>query len=373
MHYILRELHPLIYYPLALFVAIRALEEPRALSRILVVTVGIVLVSCAATFWQLFLSSQFQFMTYAASVYGLAQGEVLDAQLIRPPSDWLFLAFFLVAVATYSRWKEHRVLMVAVVIVDVLCILLGYSRTMFLAILGALLLLGLIRKRRVLPFLWSLAKTSVVMATLLIVVYSTVKATAPGYTEAFQMRILGSLETRAVDSDEPFVLGSRLYEHQMAIEHISQHPLFGLGSGAAYREILPFEYSQSEVAENPEDGRHFMHDVYLFIWMKYGLWGALAAGWIVWHFVRQTWILARQAGNQALLPQGVLIAFAGFAIANVASPGFVGTPAVPTLVGIMAAIIEVRSRGQFSQFGLKATKCEDAASMGPHVPPNPAL
>lgn len=342
-HYVLRELHPLIYYPLAFFIAMRAFEQPGALSRIAVASVGIVFVSCAATFWQLFLSPQFQFMTFATPVYGLAQGEVLDAQLIRPPSDWLFLGFFLIAVATYTQWKKHRFLMVAIVGVDALCILLGYSRTMFAAVVGGLVFLGLIRKRRILPFLWSLAKTSLVMAALLIVIYSTVKAVAPGYSEAFQRRILGSFETSVVDSDEPFVLGSRVYETEMAIDQIGQHPILGLGAGAAYREILPFEFSQAEVAENPEDGRHFMHDVYLFVWMKYGLWGALAAGWIGWHFVREAWMQARRPGPQSLLPQGILIAFVGFAIANVAAPGFVALPAVPVLVGIMAAVIEVRS------------------------------
>ena len=344
VHYVLRELHPLIYYPLGFFIATRALERPGAKPRILIATTGIVFVSCIATVWQLGLTPQFQFMTFASPVFGLAEGEVLNAQLIRPPSDWLFVGFLLVAVATYSYWRKRKVLMLAIVALDVLCILLGYSRTMFIAILGALTLLGFVRKRRILPFMWSSAKTIAVVIVFLTVIYSTVNAIAPGYSEAFQRRILGSLATSVVDSDEPFLLGSRVYETQMAIEHIVEHPFIGLGAGTAYREVLPFEFSQTEVSENPEDARHFMHDVYLFVWMKYGLWGALSAAWLVSHFVREAWILARQSGDQALLYQGLLIAFTGFAIANFAAPGFVALPSTPTLVSLMAAIVEVGNR-----------------------------
>jgi hypothetical protein len=361
IHYVLRELHPFIYYPLALFMTVRALDQPRAMSRIIIVSVGIVVVSCVATFWQLFLSPQFQFMTSASPVFGLGQGEVLDAQSIRPPSDWLFLVFFLVAVATYSSWKKSRLLVGGIVVLDAFCVLLGYSRTMFLAILGALMVLGLVRKRRILPFIWSVTKTTAVVAVLLTGIYSMLNALAPAYTEAFELRILGSLETSVMDSDEPFVLGSRIYETQMAIEHIVENPFFGLGTGAAYREILPFEFSQVEVAENPEDGRHFMHNIYLFVWMKYGLWGALALGWIAWHFVRQTWVLARQPGDETILPQGILVAFSGIAIANLAAPSFVVSPATPTLVAIMAGFIEVCNLSR--QRGLKRSEGRAVDSM----------
>jgi hypothetical protein len=347
-HYMLRELHPLVYYPLVYVIAIRTLDTEERWSRVLVATVGIVFVSCAATFWQLFMSSQFQFMTSATPVFGLAQGEEFNAQSLRPPSAWLFLVFLLVTLATYSCWKKHRLLIGGVLLADTLCILVGYSRSVFVAIIGALLFLGLIRKRRILPFLWSVTKWTTVAATMLIVLYWAVNAAAPGYTEAFESRIIGSLGTSITDTDEPFLLGARLYEVQMAITHIIEHPLLGLGAGAEYRDILPFEYSQGEVQENPDDGRYYMHNSYLFVWMKYGLFGALAAVWIVWHFVQQTWVLARQPGGQALLPQGMLIAFAGLAIANVTAPAFVASAPTPILVGLMAGFIEVRNRSQLA-------------------------
>ena len=352
VHYVLRELHPLIYYPLTIFLTVCALENPGALWRILVVTTDIVILSCAATLWQLLLISRFQFMTYASPVFGLSQGETLDAQSIRPPSQWLFLVFLLAAFAAYPLWKKHRILVTGVIALDSLCIFLGYSRTIFLAIAGGLVAFALMRKRAFVPFVWSMVKTTVIVFMILVVIRSAAKEVAPGYWEAFEERIIGSFETNLVDSDRPFVFGSRIYEITMAIDHIKQHPFLGLGAGAAYREILPFEYSQTEVSENPEDGRHFMHNTYLYVWMKYGLWGALAAGWIVWHFLRRTWIFARWPGSEALVPRGILVAFIGLAIANLVAPGFIASPATPTLVGLMAGLVEAG----YSRYRLRETR-----------------
>jgi O-Antigen ligase len=341
VHYVLRELHPLIYYPLTIFLTLCALENSGARWRILVVTTGIVIVSCVATFWQLLLSANFQFMTFATPVFGLSQGERLDAQSIRPPSQWLFLAFFLGAVATYPMWKKHRILMAAVLVLDSLCIFLGYSRTILLAVAGGLIFLGFVRKKHFIPFIWGTAKTTVVVALLLVAMRSAVQEIAPGYWEAFEVRIISSFVMDPVDSDRPWVFGSRLYENAMGIEHIREHPFLGLGIGTVYREILPFEYAQTEVSENPDDGRHFMHNTYLYIWMKYGLFGLLAAIWIVWHFLRRTWLLARGRDSEACLSQGILVSFIGLAIANVVAPGFIASPAAPTLVGLMAGFIEI--------------------------------
>jgi O-antigen ligase len=296
-------------------------------------------------------------MTFATPVFGLSQGETLDAQSIRPPSQWLFLVFLLAAVATYPLWKKQRLLMTGVVVADSLCIFLGYSRTILLAVAGGLFFLGFVRKKDFVPFVWSVAKTTAILAVIFVAMRSAVKEVAPGYWEAFEVRIISSFVMDPVDSDRPWVFGSRIYENVMGLEHIRQHPFLGLGAGTVYREILPFEYAQTEVSENPDDGRHFMHNTYLFVWMKYGLLGVLAAGWAVWHFLRRTWIFARRPGSEALLPQGILVAFIGLAIANLVAPGFIASPAAPTLVGLMAGIVEVsRPRNGFGTPALTFTQ-----------------
>ena len=339
-HYVLRELHPLVYYPLSILLGIQVLRNPDAQARILSAITSIVAISCVATLWQLYLIDRFQFMTYASTVFGLSQGQMFDAQLVRPPSQWLFLAFLLSAISCYSLWKKNRVLVFGVLGADIICIALGYSRTMFVAIAAGLIALGLTKTRRPLSFLWSSLKTALILVILFCALRFAAMQMAPTYWEAFNERIIGSVSTSLVDSDEPWVLGSRYYEFQMAIEHIKEHPLLGLGIGTAYRDVLPFEFAQTEVRENPEDAVHFMHNTYTYVWMKWGLCGILATGWLVWRFLARSWYLARTSGRNALVGRGVIVIFAGLAIANTVAPGFIASPATPVLIGLMAAFVE---------------------------------
>ena len=167
------------------------------------------------------------------------------------------------------------------------------------------------------------------------------KAIAPAYWDAFEDRIVTSLTTKALQSDDPWTLGSRLYEVQAAIGHIGVHPILGLGVGMEYRDILPFEYAQTDVRENPDDAAHYMHDTYLYFWMKYGLLGGLAAIWVVSHFLSRAWSLARRPGDQSAVYVGILGAFAAMLISNLVSPCFLDSAAAPTLVGLMAGLVEL--------------------------------
>src|SRR5262249_42068794 len=142
-----------------------------------------------------------------------------------------------------------------------------------------------------------------------LVIRVMIGAIAPQYWEAFEDRVVSSLTTNALKSDDPWTFGSRLYEIQTAIGHIGEHPVVGLGVGMVYRDILPFEYMQTEVRENPEDAVRYMHNTYVYFLMKYGLLGALAAVLVMSRFVRRAWVLARGQQAEAVLYTGVLASF----------------------------------------------------------------
>jgi O-Antigen ligase len=341
LHYTLRELHCLVYYPLAFFLAVRAFRRPEAIPRFLIASAVILAISCIATIWQLLLLSRFQFMTHAGAAFGLALDETLDAKSIRPPSQWLFLVFILMAVSTYHLWRRHRRAIIVLMVLDIFCIFIGYSRTIFVAIAGGLLALGVTRSANAGAFIKKVSKGGVIALLILVMLRFVISEIAPGYWSAFEERVVSSFTASALDSDEPWVVGSRLYETEMAINHIENHPILGIGIGTPYRDILLFEYTQAEVAENPDDGRHFIHNTYLYILMKCGIPGVLAVGWAVWTMLRRNWLLTRNVTIRSGIPQGLLASFVGLGIANLVAPGFIATPATPVLVGIMAALIEV--------------------------------
>ncbi len=340
IHYVLRELHVLVYYPLTTLLVCWAIQNREGQLRILLVLCGVVAVSCLATFWQIILMNHFQFMAYASPVFDL-KGDALDALRIRPLSQWLFVCFLVGSVGAYPLWKRRRVSMLAVLTLVSICLFLGFSRVYIADVAAGLAFILLARKQDLSRSLQTAAKVLLVAAIICFSLRATMKQIAPAYWDAFEDRIASSLTRNALQSDDPWTLGSRLFEVQAAIGHITDHPIFGLGVGMEYRDIMPFEYAQTEVRENPEDAVHYMHDTYLYFWMKYGLLGAVAVLWILRHFVRRAWALARQAGDQSALIVGILGAFVALIISNLVSPSFLDSPAVPTLVGLMAGLVEV--------------------------------
>jgi O-antigen ligase len=340
VHYILRESHMLVYYPLTILLVCWAIRNSEGEFRLLLVLCSIVVVSCVATFWQIVLINHFQFMAYASQVFDL-KGDALDALRIRPLSQWLFVCFLVGSVGAYPLWKKRRVSILGVLTLVTICLFLGFSRVYVADVAAGLGCILLIRKQDLSGSLRTAAKVFLAAAIICFSLRATMKQIAPAYWGAFEDRIATSLTTNALQSDDPFTFGSRLYEMQSAIGHIGNHPILGLGVGMEYRDIMPFEYAQTDVRENPDDAVHYMHDTYLYFWMKYGLLGALAAVWVIGHFLSRTWALARQAGDQAALFVGILAAFAALAVSNLVSPSFLDSPAAPTLVGLMAGLVEV--------------------------------
>lgn len=340
VHYILRELHALVYYPVTILLVCWAIRNMEGEFRLLLLLCGIAVVSSLATFWQIALMNRFQFMAYASPVFDL-KGGALDALRIRPLSQWLFVCLLVGSVGAYPLWKNRRIPILAVLTSVTICLFLGFSRVYLADVAAGLAFILLIRKQDFSRSVRTVAKALVVSVIICASLRAAMKEIAPAYWEAFEDRIVNSLTTKALESDDPWTLGSRLYEVQAAIGHIGDHPIFGLGVGMEYRDIMPFEFAQTEVRENPDDAVHYMHDTYLYFCMKYGLLGGLAAVWVIGHFLSRAWALARQAGDQAALFVGILGAFVALLISNVVSPSFLDSPAAPTLIGLMAGLVEV--------------------------------
>ncbi len=369
--YILRELHFLVYYPLTIFFVLCAIRSTEAELRLISVITGVVFISALATFWQVALIGRFEFMTFASPVYDLAGAE-LDALRIRPPSQWLFVCFLAGCIGAYKLWRKQKALMFALVTLVTICLLLGYSRTYVLGLAAGLGLIFFARKQNLSASIKTGIKFLFAAVIFCVILRATMMKVAPQYWEAFEDRIVAPLTTGALQSNGPWEFAGRLYELQSAMKHITEHPILGLGVGMEYRDILPFEYLQAEVHENPDDAAHYMHNTYIYFWMKYGLLGVLAAVRILVYFLSRAWALARGTGSQAVLFLGVLAAFGALASSNLVAPSFLlDSPAAPTLVGLMAGLVELEHQGLIHEdLRLQPSSSRQTASpaMGPANP-----
>jgi O-Antigen ligase len=340
-HYVLRELHYLPYYPLTMILVLHAVRSQEEQDRLLKFITAIVVVSAMGSFLQLAVVDHFQFMSYADPAFNL-EGEQTGALRVRPESQWLFIVFLVAALGAYPLWKRKRGPMLGALAVLLSALFLGFSRNYIIALAAGVTVIVFLRAKRWKSRLRHTAGVLAVVSVGFLILSLAVQKIAPEYWSAFEDRIIASLTP--AESDAVWQFGSRLYEIQMATEHIRQHPILGLGAGMTYRDILPFEYRQADVRENPDDAMHYMHDVYLYFWMKYGLIGALAGGWIALHFLKRAWLLTRSNRREAVLFTGIFASFVALAASNLVSPSFVGSAAAPTLVGLMAGLVELGYR-----------------------------
>jgi O-Antigen ligase len=129
-------------------------------------------------------------------------------------------------------------------------------------------------------------------------------------------------------------LNDRYYENAIALQRIRAHPIGGLGWGPDYGAVL-LSSDDGFVVSKP---RSFMHEQYLWIWMRAGLAGllslivVLALG--VWNGAR--WCRARHGKDDAWLGAGVVISVVAMvASSNVAIYLTPPDSTVP-LVGVLA-------------------------------------
>ncbi len=129
-------------------------------------------------------------------------------------------------------------------------------------------------------------------------------------------------------------LDDRYYENRIALQRIRAHPVGGIGWGTDYgARFLSFD-----------DGflvnrsRSFMHEQYLWIWMRTGLIGLLALvgslGLGIWNGAR--WCRARHGTDDAWLGAGVVLALVALAASSNVAIYLTPPDSTVPLVGVLA-------------------------------------
>jgi O-Antigen ligase len=135
-------------------------------------------------------------------------------------------------------------------------------------------------------------------------------------------------------------LADRYYENGIALQRIRDNPIGGLGWGPDYGAVL----LSSDYGVRVTTPRSFLHQQYLWIWMRAGIIGLLslmaALAFGVWNGAR--WCRARRGRDDAWLGAGVVVSLV--AVAASSNVGIYLTPPDSTvpLVGVLALAAVMR-------------------------------
>jgi O-antigen ligase/polysaccharide polymerase Wzy-like membrane protein len=220
---------------------------------------------------------------------------------------------------------RHRLLGWGMAAVGLTGVILSLNRNMLLGLTLGLCVAALIapRKHR---FVIIVATVGIVLAGFGLLAQSSSAGSNPVVSRIASIGNYSGLKQQT--------LNDRYYENRSAIQRIRDHPVAGLGWGPDYGAML-LSSDDGFLVSKP---RTFMHEQYLWIWMRAGivgllaLIGALALG--IWNGAR--WCRARQAGDDAWLGAGIVVSLVAMAASSNVAIYLTPPDSIVPLVGVLA-------------------------------------
>jgi O-antigen ligase len=243
---------------------------------------------------------------------------------VRPPgltTVYIVAAFALARVVWGPR--RHRLLGWGMAAVALTGVVLSLNRNMLLG-----LALGLCVAATVAPhrhrFVVLVATVGVALSGLGLLA-QTPSASSNPIVERFA--ILGNYSRLKQQT-----LADRYYENRLALQQIREHPISGLGWGPDYGALLLSSDSGFLVTKP----RPFMHEQYLWIWMRAGIIGLIsliaALGLGVWNGAR----CCRAGRNDAWLGAGIVASIVALAASSNVAIYLTPPDSTVPLVGVLA-------------------------------------
>jgi O-antigen ligase len=135
-------------------------------------------------------------------------------------------------------------------------------------------------------------------------------------------------------------LNDRYYEDHIAWQRIRDHPIGGLGWGLDYGAVI-LSYNDGFVTAQP---RSFMHEQYLWIWMRAGIVGLVALvtalGLGIWNGAR--WCRARSGEADGWIGAGVVVSLVAMAASSNVAIYLTPPDSIVPLVGVLALACVMR-------------------------------
>ena len=251
---------------------------------------------------------------------------------VRPPgltTVYITSAFALARVLWGPR--HHRAAVWCIALVSLTGVILSLNRNMVLGLVIGLSAAALVAKQR---------HRVVVMATALALTLSAVVLLAQ--SSAISSNPVASRFASITDYSalRTQTLNDRYYENGLAMQRIRAHPIAGLGWGPTYGAVLQ-SYDAGFVVTTP---RTFMHEQYLWIWMRAGIAGLIAL-LVMLAFGIVTgvrWCRARAYEEDGWLGAGVVAALVAVAASSNVAIYLTPPDSTVPLVGVLALAAYMR-------------------------------
>src|SRR6185312_11534568 len=218
------------------------------------------------------------------------------------------------------------------VLVTLTGVTLSANRNMAVGLVIGLAAAALVTRQRHRVAVMATMVAAVVAALVLLAQTSATIDSNPVVSRFASVTNYSELQTQTLDD--------RYYENRIALARIHAHPVGGLGWGPDYGAFL----------ESSDDGflvtqpRPFMHEQYLWIWMRAGIVGliALLAMLAVGITTGVRWSRARVGEEDGWLGAGVIVALVALAASSNVAIYLTPPDSIVPLVGVLALTAYMR-------------------------------
>jgi hypothetical protein len=251
---------------------------------------------------------------------------------VRPPgltTVYIVAAFALARVLWGS--SRQRGAGWAMAAISMTGVVLSLNRNMVLGLVFGLSAAALVAKRRHRVVVFAATVAAVLCAAVLLAQGSAF-ASNPVVARFASITNYSQLQTQT--------LNDRFYENRIAMQRIRAHPIGGLGWGPPYGAVL----ESSDAGFLVTQPRTFMHEQYLWIWMRAGILGliALLTMLAVGIITGARWCRARAGEEDGWLGAGVIVALVALAASSNVAIYLTPPDSTVPLVGVLALTAYMR-------------------------------
>ncbi len=201
----------------------------------------------------------------------------------------------------YLSWKTLRyggILNLLFSMSFILSLILTFSRNLWVSYLIGLLVISWYERRAIFKKLPIIIGGGIVSLIVLFVILQNT---------GFWQRIVTRVEMisfTALETDNSLMW--RAFETEMAMKAIKKSPFIGYGLGYMYHNCRSLNF---------ESAPYYIHNTYLYLWVKMGIAGLIALGIFISGFIKTAWYVYRVYNEKII--RGIIISAVAFMIAMI--------------------------------------------------------